>query len=234
MKLTEGRRTAADASETLDRISSTVSHELQTPLEDIESSARALLAEHREGLDSQAKGYLDRLLSASERLASVTRHLDELQKGGGEELQRQTVNLATLARSAARRLRRHEPARKVTISISSDLTAVGDPELLRMILYRLLQNSWNQTSGESNARIEVRADTADYRTVFSVRDNGPGFDLDGEERHAVRLQRLYEAEGFEESRRGLDVAHQAIERHGGELWVESAVDEGVTYYFTLE
>jgi light-regulated signal transduction histidine kinase (bacteriophytochrome) len=118
--------------------------------------------------------------------------------------------------------------------VSPNLTADADPELVHIALANLLDNAWKYTGRTTRPVIEVGASPNGAVRVFHVRDNGAGFDM----AHAGRLfgpfQRLHADRDFEGTGIGLAIVERIVARHGGRIWAEGAIDEGATFYFTLE
>jgi light-regulated signal transduction histidine kinase (bacteriophytochrome) len=122
---------------------------------------------------------------------------------------------------------------------------VGDPQLLRLVLQNLIENSWKFTCKKTAARIEFGIAPAGTKPkmalglpvseapVFFVRDNGAGFDM----AHATKLfapfQRLHRQSDFPGTGIGLASVQRILCRHGGAIWAEAAPDLGATFYFTL-
>jgi light-regulated signal transduction histidine kinase (bacteriophytochrome) len=111
----------------------------------------------------------------------------------------------------------------------------ADPALLKQVLVNLVGNAIKFTGKTKQASVEIGSlsdPSAEDRTYF-VKDNGAGFDM----RHVGKLfgvfERLHRQEEFEGTGVGLAIVQQIVERHGGRVWAEAAVDQGATFYFNL-
>ena len=117
----------------------------------------------------------------------------------------------------------------MTVDVAPNLTVYGDPRLIEVVLQNLLGNAWKFTNRNPNARIEMGASGGFYY----VRDNGVGFDMKHAEMLFKPFQRLHTLAEFEGTGIGLATVFRICERHGGKIWIESAVGKGTTVYFTL-
>jgi light-regulated signal transduction histidine kinase (bacteriophytochrome) len=97
----------------------------------------------------------------------------------------------------------------------------------------LINNAWKFTSLRDQAHITVGMKKAADETIYFVRDDGAGFDMDYASKLFVPFQRLHEKEKFSGSGIGLTTVKRIITRHGGRIWAEAGVDQGATFYFTL-
>ena len=145
---------------------------------------------------------------------------------------RRPVNLTALAQVAVAELRKTQPERGVEIEIADNLRANGDERLLSLAVNLLLQNAWKFTSKQPQPRIEFQL-TAEPEPAFLVRDNGAGFEMEYAGRLFGAFQRLHSASEFPGKGTGLATVQRIINRHGGRVWAESAVDQGATFYFSL-
>jgi light-regulated signal transduction histidine kinase (bacteriophytochrome) len=130
-------------------------------------------------------------------------------------------------------LRERNPERAVEVRIADLPACHGDPIFLRQVLVNLLANAWKFTARRASAVIEVGASPGERGRAYFVRDNGAGFDM----RYADKLfgvfQRLHGIRDFPGTGVGLSIVKRIVQRHGGQVWAESAVDSGATFYFTL-
>jgi light-regulated signal transduction histidine kinase (bacteriophytochrome) len=130
-------------------------------------------------------------------------------------------------------LAKSQPKRNVRIRIAEGLTAVGDPQLLRVVLENLLGNAWKFTGKKEKATIELGATEVDGAPVFFVRDDGAGFDMTYSDKLFMTFHRLHSDKDYPGTGIGLSLVQRILHRHGGRIWAEGEVDRGATFYFTL-
>lgn len=139
-----------------------------------------------------------------------------------------------MAASIVAEFKSQESERKVRVDIQPDLTAEGDPALLRVMLENLLSNAWKFTGKTGMAQIELGR-TAQTKTeqTFFIRDNGAGFDMAFVGNLFGAFQRLHNASEFAGTGIGLATAQRILSRHGGRINASSTVGKGAVFYFTL-
>jgi DNA-binding response OmpR family regulator len=217
----------------LESFSDSVSHDLRGPLRTIDAFSRALLDDHSAALDDVGRTHLSRIRAASQRMAELIDALLELSRVNRADLLRTRVDLTQIVSSVIEELRRRDPERQVTTTIQPQLIASADSRLLRSLFDNLLGNAWKFTSKTPDARIEVTCETRETGVVFSVRDNGAGFDMAYAGKLFAPFQRLHTADEFPGTGIGLATVYRIVDRHGGRLWAEGAVGRGATISFTL-
>jgi signal transduction histidine kinase len=222
-----------NANRELEAFSYSVSHDLRAPLRAIDGFARALSEDCGTCLDATGQDYLARVRHGAQRMGMLIDDLLELSRVSRAALGPAMVDVTALAREITARLASSEPARVVTVEIAPALTAWADPRLLEIALTNLLENAWKYTVRTAQARIEVGARTQDGESVFYVRDNGAGFDMQYAGKLFGAFQRLHRADEFPGIGIGLATVARIVHRHGGRVWAEARPGEGASFYFTL-
>jgi light-regulated signal transduction histidine kinase (bacteriophytochrome) len=223
----------AMANKELEAFSYSVSHDLRAPLRAIDGFSKMLLDKYSGKLDQQACHYLERVRTGSQKMSGLIDDLLDLSRITRIALRKESISLAELGRGVVAELQDREPSRKVTIEIADGLTARGDARLITIVLVNLLGNAWKYTAKRPEAQIAFGQENRGNETVFYVRDNGAGFDMAYADKLFAPFQRLHQNSEFEGTGIGLATAQRIVSRHGGRIWVEAAVDQGATFFFTL-
>ena len=217
----------------LESFSYSVSHDLRSPLRSITGFSNVLLEDYSTELDEEGKSYLKKISDSGELMGQLMDDLLKLSRVTRSELSVEKLDLSDMARKIVDELRKDEPHRKVKVTIANNMSANGDKNLLGLVLQNLLGNAWKYSSKTAEPLIEMGTVEYKGKQTYFVRDNGAGFDM----AHASKLfqpfQRLHKASEFAGTGVGLATVQRIIRRHGGEVWAESKVDEGATFYFTL-
>jgi len=123
--------------------------------------------------------------------------------------------------------------RDVTLEVG-DLPAVqADPTMIRLVVENLLSNALKYSRPRAKAVVKVDARVEESQVVFSVNDNGVGFDMRYVDKLFGVFQRLHGPAAFEGFGIGLANVKRIVQRHGGRVWAEGVVDEGATFSFAL-
>jgi signal transduction histidine kinase len=141
------------------------------------------------------------------------------------------VDLSGLVAEVIAELRAGEPERRVEAVIEPRVVGCADAEMMRILLSNLLSNAWKFTRGRPDARIEFGRRRDGGRAEHFVRDNGVGFDAGLALLPAKPFTRHLSAEGVG---LGLTIVERIVRRHGGTLRAEGLLNQGATFFFTLE
>jgi light-regulated signal transduction histidine kinase (bacteriophytochrome) len=211
----------------------TVSHDLRAPIRVVEGFTKILKEDYGRQLDRVGNDHLERVLGAASRMNNMIDALLALSQLSSKPLAASPVDLTQLAHYIVEDLRRQTPEREVSVTIESGLATQGDPTLLRMALENLIGNAWKYSGKQEHAQISFTCTRGGAAPVYTVRDNGAGFDMRFADRLFGMFQRLHSANDFQGTGVGLASVRRIIRRHGGEVWAESEVGQGASFHFTL-
>lgn len=223
-----------NANKELEAFSYSVSHDLRSPLQNIDSFSLILMEDYASQLDAEGQDYVQRLRGSCRHIEDIIDALLALSNMMRQELVTDQFDLTALAHAVADDLKQKTPDRLVDWVIAEGLTAEGDPQLLRVVLENLLGNAWKFTANRPRARIEFGAlpQSNGARTYF-VRDDGAGFDMTHASQLFTPFKRLHDQSEFRGTGIGLATVERVIHRHQGKIWAEGAVNHGATFCFTL-
>lgn len=221
------------ANKELESFSYSVSHDLRSPLRAIDGFSEALEQECGESLSLEGKGYLQTIRQGSQRMGALIDDLLAFSRLGRQSITKRSVDTAQLVATVLEELQAAHRGRDVDIQIGPLEMGLGDPSLLKQVWINLLSNAFKYTRKRPQARVEIGCQPAANETVYFVRDNGTGFEMEYAHKLFGVFQRLHRAEDFEGTGVGLAIVQRIVQRHGGRVWAEAIPDQGATFYFTL-
>ncbi len=157
-----------------------------------------------------------------------------LSRASTTKVKREPVRLTELAWQIAGDLKRTDPGRAVEFRIEQVPEVEADGGLMRVALDNLIRNAWKYTSRHEKACIEFGALRQRGETIFYVRDDGAGFDPKLNDQLFQPFHRLHSRSEFPGTGIGLATVQRILERHGGRIWAEGAVEKGATFWFTVK
>ncbi|WP_263385459.1 sensor histidine kinase [Granulicella arctica] len=215
----------------LEAFSYSVSHDLRAPLRTIDGFSLALEEDYADAVDAVGKDYIKRVRSGVQRMGELIDALLQLSRITRATITRERFSLTDLAREVAADLKEQNRDRQITFTIEDGLEAEADPKLLRVALENLLGNAVKFSARVPLAIINFAWDPA--QNAWFVRDNGAGFDMHYAEKLFNAFNRLHGDKDFKGSGIGLATVARVIRRHHGNIWADSIVDHGATFWFTL-
>jgi signal transduction histidine kinase len=222
------------ANKELEAFAHSVAHDLRAPLRSMDGFSQMLLEDYADKLDEEGQDSLKRIRAASQRMGVLIDDMLSLSKLTRREIRIGRANLSEIAAEIAAELREREPGRQVEINVAPRLVTDTDPHLMRIALWNLIGNAWKFTGKQPSATIEFGMTDHNGVKAYFVGDNGAGFDM----AHAGKLfgafQRMHDASQFEGTGIGLATVQRIVHRLGGKVWAESVVNQGATFYFTLD
>lgn len=221
------------ANQELEAFSYAMSHDLRAPLRAISSYSNILREEYTDRLDDQADHYLNRLRENTRRMDQQIDNLLEFLHLRRKPLVKRTVQVEPLVLQVIAEMQMLYPQRQIEFFTGSLPPCEADPELLKQVYLKLVDNAIKFSSVREVARIEIGSLQENGETVYTVRDNGIGFDMQYVEKIFGTFERLHRQDEYSGTGAGLAFVRRIIERHGGWIRVVSAINGGTTFTFHL-
>jgi signal transduction histidine kinase len=235
-EVTQQKSALEAANRELEAYSYTISHDLRAPLRAINGFTAILFEEHAAELSEPARDFLRRIGDSGKHMSELVDDLLAFSRLGRQQMRKQSVSTADVVQRAWDQVSAGLDGRQVEITIGELPNSESDPVLLEQVFVNLLSNAVKYSRMRPVARIEVGATVTGpgRETVFFVKDNGVGFDMQYVGRLFGVFQRLHRAEEYDGTGVGLAIVHRIVQRHGGRIWADAAPDKGAAFYFTLE
>jgi signal transduction histidine kinase len=224
------------ANQDLESFSSSVSHDLRSPVRRIGNFADLLQAEVGNQISTDAGQWMSTIIQESRNMDRLIHDLLEFSRVGRIEFHKQPVSMQELVKELVIDFKHHVVDRKVVWEIGDLGEVEGDPNLLRYALANLIDNALKYTRRRPEARIRIGespGSQGQQSVEVFVQDNGCGFDMSRAKHLFGPFQRLHSNREYEGTGIGLASVKRIIQRHGGKIRAESEPNKGATFYFTL-
>ncbi len=233
LELRVAERTAelAAANRDLESFTSSVSHDLRSPLRAIDGFSQMLEEDHAHRLDDEGRRLLGVVRNSARKMGELIEDLLRFARLGRSPLQVGPVDMKALVLEVVEELAPEHPAARIELGPLPVLE--GDRSLLRQVWANLVGNALKYSSRSTAPTVEIGGGEEDGAKVFWVRDNGAGFDPQYKEKLFKVFHRLHSSEEFEGTGVGLAIVESVISRHGGRIWAEGAIGKGATFRFSF-
>jgi light-regulated signal transduction histidine kinase (bacteriophytochrome) len=216
----------------LEQFAYIASHDLREPLRMVTSFTQLLAKRYSGQLDSEADKIINFAVDGAERMEVLIEGLLAYSRIGSQGNTFQSVNCEELLDRVLSNLHLAIEETKTQITRTPLPTVMGDATQLVQLFQNLVANAIKYHSA-SPPIIEIGGEAQPQEWLFWVKDNGIGIDPRYSDRIFQIFQRLHTRQEYPGTGIGLAICHKIVEHHGGKIWVESAVEQGATFYFTL-
>jgi len=221
------------ANEDLRSFSSSVSHDLRAPLRELDGFAGILEERHASELNDEVRRKIRMIRNSAQRMADIVDALLALSKVGYQAVHKERVDTDSLVAPICEEAVASSGAVNAQISIGSLPQTWGDPTLLRQVWVNLISNALKYSAKRRSPCIQIDGYDTGEQSVFCVKDNGAGFDMSNIDRLFQPFQRLHRSEEFSGTGIGLAIVKRIVDKHVGQVWARSALDEGAAFFFSL-
>ncbi len=222
-----------EALEDLGSFSYTVAHDLRSPLKNIAALSDHLRNASAELSPTDSGELADRINNGAQRMLELVDDLLRFSQTNKREIERIETPLKPLVQQCIAEQVAGTRLSQVHVDIAEEARVLTDAPMLKVVLQNLLSNALKFTRTMEMPMIRIQHLRADGRDVITVTDNGVGFDPKHKEQAFGIFKRLHKAEQFEGSGVGLAIVQRIVDKHGGEVWAESAVGMGTSIHVAL-
>lgn len=232
IKIKENLKDLAQSNKELEQFAYITSHDLREPLRMITSFLQLLERRYKDNLDQDANDFIGYAINGAKRLDAMTNDLLKYSKITSEKREIKPVNYEHVLEIALINLKVQIEETHAVITHDPLPIINGDEELKVQLFQNLISNSIKYRSHEP-PKIHISATNENNQYLFSIQDNGIGISPEHLERIFTIFKRLHTHEEYEGTGIGLAIAQKIIHQQGGQIWVESELGKGTTFYFTI-
>lgn len=221
------------ANQELDSFCLSVAHDLKAPLLSLSKLTEYLALDYQSKLGPDGQELIEAIQEKSQDLVHIIDHLLEFSRTCQMNMTKEDINMTSLFHETYAELIKLQPERIISFTVKELPHVQGDPLMMKLLILNILSNAIKYTRDKASAIIEVCCSITESDYIFSIKDNGAGFDM----RYASRLfkvfQRLHSSREFEGSGVGLAICQRIVQRHGGHVWLTGEIQKGAVFYFSL-
>lgn len=217
----------------LEAFSYSVSHDLRAPLRAVNGYARIFKENYESQFDMEATRLMNNIIDSSKKMGQLIDDLLTFSRIGRKEIVMTTISMYEMVTSLCAELKKEQDDRKIEFKVKQLSFAQADNVAIRQVWLNLISNALKYSNQREKTIIEINSEIKEDEIIYSIKDNGAGFDM----RYANKLfgvfQRLHSDDEFEGTGVGLAIVKRIIAKHGGRVWAEGKVNEGATFFFTI-
>ncbi len=218
--------------EELEAFSYSVSHDLRAPLRAVNGYAKMLEEDYSDKLDTEGNRLLGVIRDNAKKMGNLIDDLLAFSRLGRKPLLISRVNMNDLVKNIL------SDKSKITVDHTEikygklhDISA--DNSLIQQVMTNLIANAIKYSAKVEKPVIEINSVIENNHFIFSVKDNGAGFDMQYYDKLFGVFQRLHTGSEFEGTGVGLAIVKRIIDKHGGKVWGKGEVGNGATFYFSI-
>jgi len=217
----------------LESFSYSISHDLRAPLRAIDGFGMMLEEDCAERLDPEGRRLLSTIRENSQRMGQLIDDLLAFSRLAHAPLAATEVDVDSMVREVIEELAATAAAKPVEFDVDRLPLIHGDRGLLRQVWINLLSNAVKYSGKQSMPRVQVRGRMEGGEIIYSISDNGVGFDMKYADKLFGVFQRMHSASDFGGTGVGLAIVQRIVMRHGGRVWASAAPNHGAEFSFAL-
>lgn len=232
-RVLERTRQFEAANNELEAFAYSVSHDLRAPLRAIDGFSKFLLEDYEAKLDTEGKRLLDLIRGNTKKMDQLITDILGLSRVSRSEHKASRIDMTKMVISMLNESVPDEKLTKIKVQIDALPEAIADPTYMKQVWINLISNAVKFSSKREIPEISIGGQLENGFNVYSITDNGVGFNPEYKNKLFGVFQRLHKADEFEGTGVGLAIVQRIIHRHGGEVWANGEEGKGATFYFSL-
>lgn len=217
----------------LESFTHAAAHDLRVPLRIIHGYSNILAEDYKDVLDEEGQRLVGVISTQAGHMGHLIDDLLTFSQLGRAAVNPRMTSLRDIAQQAIDEQVLLHPDTHAKFTIGELPPAGCDPALIRIVFSSLISNAVKFSSKNKLSVVDIGSKTEGSTTVYFVRDNGVGFNMEYSGKLFGLFQRLHKTSEYEGTGVGLAVIQRIIGKHGGKVWFESEPGKGTTFYFTL-
>lgn len=217
----------------LEAFTYTVSHDLRAPLRGIHGFTQILLEDYKDKFDDEGKRVANLISTNTIKMGELIDDLLQFSRLNRSELNKSKVDMETMVNSIYYEITTPEDRNKIILNIEHLPYAYGDTNMLRQVWINLISNAVKFSAHKEKPEINIKFKEEKNEIIYSVHDNGAGFNMNYIDKLFGVFQRLHSEREFPGTGVGLAIVQRIIFRHEGKVWAEAEEGKGASFYFSL-
>jgi light-regulated signal transduction histidine kinase (bacteriophytochrome) len=222
-----------EANKEMESFSYSISHDLRTPLRAIDGYSRMILKKNEDKFDEETLRQFKLIRDNAQMMGQLIDDILAFSRFGRQSMKISGIDMDYLFSETWEELGMINPGRQLILKMDHLPPGMGDHALIKQVITNILVNAIKFTKIRKIAQIEVSGHVNENENVYSIRDNGAGFDMEYCDKLFGVFQRLHSHEEYEGTGVGLAIVQRIVSRHGGRVWAEGEVGKGAVFYFSL-
>lgn len=220
------------ANKELETFSYSVSHDLKSPLRAIGGFSKILRSKYKAELDAPGQMLIDKIQQNTRKMDALIDNLLEFSRLAQQQVAKADINMEELVSAITEDIKGNTE-HNANIQLNALIPACGDRSLLTAVWMNLLLNAIKYSSKKASPHIEISSAAEGKEIIYSIKDNGSGFNMAYAHKLFGVFERLHAHSEFQGTGIGLAIVQRIIEKHGGRVWAEGVENEGAQFYFSL-
>lgn len=217
----------------LEQFAYIASHDLQEPLRMITSFLTQLERKYKDQLDDKAHQYINFAVDGAVRMRRIILDLLEYSRAGRQTVEYEEIDMNNLMNDVLQLNKAVIEEKNAVIETDNLPKILGSRIPLQQVLHNLVGNALKYQKPNENPQIKISTEDKNDYWQFAVSDNGIGIEDKYFDKIFIIFQRLHNRNDYSGSGIGLAICKKIIQNHKGDIWIESEVGKGSTFYFTI-